>query len=147
MKAITKYLTKFMVPKHQKSFCHQTLLPRDCMVYLLIHWNNMQITLKITLNFSKLKVSPNVTLKFNPFYICGTGTIQYCILCVICWKKPKMYQSSGVNLLQSHIQKCLCSFLSNRMFNYFNKSVSMCSRCLRLKKKPILRQKVAEKEK
>ena len=36
VKAIAKYLTKFMVPKHQKSFCHQTPLPKDWMVYLLI---------------------------------------------------------------------------------------------------------------
>ena len=36
VKAVTKYLTKFMVPKHQKSFCHQTPLPKDLMVYLLI---------------------------------------------------------------------------------------------------------------
>ena len=55
VEAITKYLTKFMVPKHQKSFCHETPLPKnDCMVYLLICWNNTQITLEFSLSVTTL---------------------------------------------------------------------------------------------
>ena len=49
VKAITKYLTKFMLLK-QKSFCHQTPLPKDQMVYLLIRWNKTQIALKFSLS-------------------------------------------------------------------------------------------------
>ena len=50
VKTIIKYLTKFMVLKHQKSFCHQTPLSKDWMVYLLIRWNKMQIALKFSLS-------------------------------------------------------------------------------------------------
>ena len=74
--------------------------------------NNTQIFIKChycnkpRLIFSKLKVSPNVTLRFKQetldlFYICGTSIEElssntaYSVL----FGKPKMYRSCGVNLL------------------------------------------------
>ena len=106
--------------------------------------------------FSKLKVSPNITLKFKKetsdlFYICDTSIEElsskevYNVLHV----KKNLTCEDSVELIYntlSYNSICVDCGTTKRLSAATNE-YPMCSGCRRVKKKPVLRRKVAQKKK
>ena len=123
------------------------------------HANKTQIFIKChycnkpRLIFSKLKVSPNVTLKFKRetdlFYICGTSMEEWSpnTVYLLLFVKRSLKCTDTVEAIYYSL-KCesVCVHCGTmRRLSTSTNQFPMCSGCLRLKKKPVLRRKVAEK--
>ena len=124
--------------------------------------NNVRITIKChycskpSLIFSKMKVSPYITLKFKKetsdlFYICGTSIEElsskevYNVLHVktnLTWEDPveSIYYTLSYNSI------CVHCGTTKRLSTATNE-YPMCSGCHCKKKKHVLRRKVAQKKK
>ena len=162
MKAIIKHLT---INTSERFLPSNTITKRSHGIPfnpLKQHANNTQTFIechycnKPRLIFLKLKVSPNVTLKFKRetfdlFCICGKSIEQlssnnaYSVLFV----KRNLKCINPVELIYNGLTyESVCIHCgTTQRFSASTNQFPMCNGCLRLKKKPVLSRKVAEMRK
>ena len=106
--------------------------------------------------FSKLKVSPNITLKFKKetldlFYICGASIEELSskeVYSVLYVKKNLTFEDPVESIYYTLLYDSIwvhCG--TTKQLSTATSEYPMCSGCCRMKKKPLLRRKVAQKKK
>ena len=126
------------------------------------HANNTQIVIKCyycnkpRLIFSKSKVSPNITLKFKRetsdlFYVCGTSIPELSskdVYSVLHVKQNLKCTDPVESIYYSLTYESVCVHCgTTRHILTSTNQFPMCTGCVRMKKKPVLRRKTAEKRK
>ena len=111
---------------------------------------------KPRLIFSKLKVSPNITLKFKKetsdlFYICDTSIEELSskeVYNVLHVKKNLTCEDSVESIYNTLSYDSICVHCgTTKRLSTATNEYPMCSGCHCVKKKPVLRRKVPQKKK